>query len=508
MKKLIFLFLAMLSFSNLLLAQSFEFLSYGVKYQLRDNVVPVKSKLIIKKNYKGEYNIIGYNHSDIQMNLTVKYFDNSSNTNYYKGTVNFGAIDYDCLIMSTLKLDEFIKGVGNKDYYVFYEDNEIQIFYDFKGVNPLEFRNFVSVYPINDSERILKEQKQIEEQKQNTKELENKRQIALQELEQKKQLALQEKIKAYLATRDEKYYSLEEYPSKYSQIQDEIKSILSKVIKENDKDISITVRLVLKTDYKGSLYNDFTIEGEAPVSLKQKIKKQIDTITLPQIIMFDKYTSNTKAAYQYFCTYSNSNCEILYNKKGNENIQSPCNLALEDIKSKKYPFGKYYSTVKKLQIGNYPASTIIKYNNFNGLGGASNALFSVFIPGLGNYFVNGGTGSILGNYTSPLYTTIAVLGFVGAGYSFKIESNKSYALYHSSNYQPTIDQYYDQANTQNKTAYLLFGTGAMIWVYDIIWTVRKGAANSKANRIMKNNLSFKPLIYDNSKMGIDLTYKF
>ena len=90
----------------------------------------------------------------------------------------------------------------------------------------------------------------------------------------------------------------------------------------------------------------------------------------------------------------------------------------KDFETKNYPLGKYSATFKVLTIDK-ETETEISYDKFKGLGGSSNAIFSVVVPGVGNYFVNGGKGSLFGSKISPLLTTFATIGLVGSGIYLK-----------------------------------------------------------------------------------------
>ena len=42
-----------------------------------------------------------------------------------------------------------------------------------------------------------------------------------------------------------------------------------------------------------------------------------------------------------------------------------------------------------------------------------------------------------------------------------------------------MDEYYENANLLNKSFYVLTATGAVIWLYDIIWVANNGFQNKK-----------------------------
>lgn len=50
-----------------------------------------------------------------------------------------------------------------------------------------------------------------------------------------------------------------------------------------------------------------------------------------------------------------------------------------------------------------------------------------------------------------------------------------------------MDEHYQAANYSNQAFYACVGTGALIWLYDIIWVWKTGAENTKAAKAYKNS---------------------
>ena len=112
--------------------------------------------------------------------------------------------------------------------------------------------------------------------------------------------------------------------------------------------------------------------------------------------------------------------------------------------------------------------------------GPYNAIFSVFVPGLGDHRVTGGK-------ENGLNKTLWTYGLIATGVGCKYYSNNQYEKYRIATVQDDIDTYYDRANVSNQLFYICVGTAAIVWVSDIIWVWNKGAQNRRENR---SNLSF------------------
>lgn len=105
-------------------------------------------------------------------------------------------------------------------------------------------------------------------------------------------------------------------------------------------------------------------------------------------------------------------------------------------------------------------------------GGPSNAFLSVLLPGLGDHFIDKKNDTWY--YISALY-----LGTAYYAYSFKIESGRYYAQYHSATTQPEIDEAYKKANSSYLNYQLLFGAAGAILLADVIHVTSKGFKNRR-----------------------------
>lgn len=171
LEKLSLVFLITLS-SNCF-SQKFVFDYYGLKNEYTGSMVVFSNaELIIEKAQNNTYKIVAYDPRDKEITLlsTIKFVkhDEVIEKYYYKGNIKLGEIDYECLISTKTKLSEFTKGEGNDNDFAFKEKYEIKFSYDFHNISPSNFRNTISIYPINDKgervkqEKINREQEKIE----------------------------------------------------------------------------------------------------------------------------------------------------------------------------------------------------------------------------------------------------------------------------------------------------------------------------------------------------------
>ncbi len=106
------------------------------------------------------------------------------------------------------------------------------------------------------------------------------------------------------------------------------------------------------------------------------------------------------------------------------------------------------------------------------IGGPSNAVFSMLLPGLGDHFVNKESKSWY--YISAVY-----LGTAYFAYSNKVQSDKFYAQYHSATTQSEIEAAYKSANDKYHNYQLLLGVAGTIWLADVIYVTAKGFKNRR-----------------------------
>src|SRR3989304_9762916 len=106
------------------------------------------------------------------------------------------------------------------------------------------------------------------------------------------------------------------------------------------------------------------------------------------------------------------------------------------------------------------------------LGGASNALWSVLIPGLGDYKVKNKKKMIF----KPALRTVLTFGLVGYGLYSKSQALKFDEQYWNAPQaeRQNFDNLYNKANTANHRFYIAAGAGLALWASDVIWVAAQG----------------------------------
>ncbi len=125
-------------------------------------------------------------------------------------------------------------------------------------------------------------------------------------------------------------------------------------------------------------------------------------------------------------------------------------------------------------------------------GGPSNAIFSILIPGLGDYFV----ADIKNMKIKPYFKTISSLGLITMGFVAGNKRKPNYLLvpaheelyvYYTNRGRQESHIWVEDEWVEDGTDYWLFkgdkevfiGIGASIWIADIFWVYMKGSLNDK-----------------------------
>lgn len=138
--------------------------------------------------------------------------------------------------------------------------------------------------------------------------------------------------------------------------------------------------------------------------------------------------------------------------------------------------------------GNYSGS----YNtNYGRNDGPVNALYSLLVPGLGDYFVT--------DLKYGFLVTLSSWGAIGAGIGCYFDSKKQYGLYENATTQSLKDKYYRNANFSNKAFYAFVISGGVIWLSDVIFVWALGKYN-------KNNRGYTSLFYHPETKATGLSY--
>jgi hypothetical protein len=149
------------------------------------------------------------------------------------------------------------------------------------------------------------------------------------------------------------------------------------------------------------------------------------------------------------------------------------------------PMGKYTIAIQKRYINHseFSDSEIIKYK---AIGGPSNMLLSIMIPGLGVKPVTGGT-------KTGIKRTLLTYGLIATGFAFKGHSISEYEKYQQATTQKNMDYHYDNANASNHFFYAFAGAGVIYWIYDIVWVTNKGFKNRESQKKYRMDLAYNPI---------------
>ncbi len=320
------------------------------------------------------------------------------------------------------------------------------------------------------------------------------------------------KLKAFLEERENTIYDYKSVePDEYLEIEKKINSEIQSIYQqENLKNISFSIHAVFTTDTLFRNSNKLDVIGLDDNELKNKILTFLNSISIKPTYL-NNYSVNSKAEYKFEFSQStntlsiNKNDDELLLRQGNSDIfNKHKSLLSRDIRNN--PNGKYQIKLDIIENNNEELKQI-EYLDYKNYGGPTSAFLSILVPGTGDYLVNGGKGSMLGN-AHPIITTIGVYGFIGSGVYFKSQSNKNYNFYHKAINQEDINKYYDLANSQNKTAWTLIGLGGVVWIADIYWVIKTGANNKRVEKETRKKLNIVFVPSFNNSYSFALTYKF
>ena len=310
-----------------------------------------------------------------------------------------------------------------------------------------------------------------------------------------------EKISSFLEQRKNKIYDYSELNSSdYNTTNNFIASEIQNSLKELNITGFADYKITYVIDTLGiTSYSLIVQEGTNPL-ITNLITPLIQNI---QLIPVSKNGYYVFAKSEYFITIKMEEKSFEVKKNNVETIvyNNPNNLYQNEINKlvSNGPIGHYTIKIQKKEINNLDFSNNF-VSKYRGIGGPSNTFLSVLVPGLGVKGVSGGS-------NNGLSRTISSYGFIISSIGCKLWSMSEYEKYHSATDQTSMNHYYENANVLNKTFYVLAATGAIIWLYDIIWVANKGFKNKKEQQNYKHNLSFyyQP---NNQMLGLNYRLKF
>lgn len=139
-----------------------------------------------------------------------------------------------------------------------------------------------------------------------------------------------------------------------------------------------------------------------------------------------------------------------------------------------------------------------KMLSYRNTGGATNALLSVVVPGLGQHKVTYGEKTGIG-------TTLGVYGTIAAGVGFHLYSQSEYDKYHQATSQDNMDEHFKNAQDYQVMSYLFWGVAAIWWIYDVVDVYLQGKKNTDK---YSNGRAFVSYFPQNNGFGIGYTLNF
>jgi hypothetical protein len=194
------------------------------------------------------------------------------------------------------------------------------------------------------------------------------------------------------------------------------------------------------------------------------------------------YTVAAKAEFVYDVSGEQSIIKVKKNRTGMYSSSRKYDAYkpyVEDV-MKSAPDGEFSWQFNRVFINDEPYVTdrLLKYK---GAGGPGHAVKSIFIPGWGDRYVTAGA-------KSGVRKALLTYGFIGAGVGCKFLSDSEYKKHHALTGQSVIDDtHYNRAKVFDQAFYLCVGTGAVIWLSDIIWVWRTGARNQRVQNAFKQS---------------------
>jgi len=143
----------------------------------------------------------------------------------------------------------------------------------------------------------------------------------------------------------------------------------------------------------------------------------------------------------------------------------------------------------------YSYQKMLSYRN---TGGATNALLSVAVPGLGQHKVTYGEKTGIG-------TTLGVYGTIAAGVGFHLYSQSEYDKYHQATSQDNMDEHFKNAQDYQVMSYLFWVGAAIWWIYDVVDVYLQGKKNTDK---YSNGRAFVSYFPQNNGFGIGYTLNF
>lgn len=381
-----------------------------------------------------------------------------------------------------------------------------KIYYDNGGLKQ-EFEKY-------QTEKNIKEQAELEQQRK----IDEEQKIKQDEQNKIKKEEDEKQLLKFLAERKAKTYDYSEISdANYVLLKSTVENTVYSIARNSNQDnINYKAEIIFKIDtnnittYKiNTIADNKELENKliselAKVKMEPCLKNGYSLNTECKVLVS---VSKSKEMQIFSIKYMNNDITLI--NSDNANFGTRKNFIVSEMANKSCPSGKY-KVEYDATVFNEKREESLKIIEYKGFGGPQYSLVTLVVPGVGDYFVNRGSGSFFGKHITPWVTTIGALGFVGAGVFLQISSQNNYTLYHSATQQSDINNYYDMANGQNMASYYLIGAGALIWAVDIYWVIKKGISNKNESKQFKNKmqLAISPSMINETSFAVNLKIKF
>jgi hypothetical protein len=155
------------------------------------------------------------------------------------------------------------------------------------------------------------------------------------------------------------------------------------------------------------------------------------------------------------------------------NIKEDETITIDQKLQKKQEPTYNHSDFKDIEAAASPQPSEANFSEKKYNGGPANMFLSLLVPGLGDKYVSGKSGT---------RRTLTTYGLIAGGLACKFFSEHQYENYHNATMQSEMDSYYQSANKYNKLYYVLTASGIIYWIYDIIWVASEGFKNKSNQR--------------------------
>ena len=293
-----------------------------------------------------------------------------------------------------------------------------------------------------------------------------------------------EAYKRFMENREFKtydYFSTEQHTS-IEEINDRIEQLVFDYSNNDQKMGTSKIELNIKFNLKAENLSSIIYKSK---SNTEKIYNSIDFL-LPSKMKNEFVRSESKLDYDVLYIKSkliatSKNTKNNFNTISlNSNVDSDCSEKVKKfINSNHNNFGQYFFKLKKVVINN-KSNYFLQPLKFKCNSGPKYAFLSLVCPGLGKYMV---TNKQKGINKMKLFGVIA-----GTAITSKLYSNFKYRKYLNATDQTEIDRHYKTANNSNKIFISSLLLGGVIYIEDVLFTIKRGILNKKNQREINSKM--------------------